>query len=97
MKSMPDMRQRMRCAKTPAERQALMAGPMKAMHDGMAMMKEIHGGMQGMGGMGMGDETGKGMPADMAKRHQMVTDHMPSMQMMMDMMSDRMAPASVMK
>ena len=97
MKTMQDMHQRMRSAKTPAERQALMADHMKAMQDGMAMMKEMHGGMQGMGGMGLGEGTGRGMPADMVKRHQMMTDHMASMQMMMDMMSDRMPPASATK
>jgi len=92
MKAMQEMHQKMMGAKTPAERQALMADHTKAMQDGMAMMKE-HGGMQGMQGMaGMGD--GKGMPADMAKRHQMMTDHMAMM--LMDMMADRMpaAPAS---
>ena len=52
-------------------------------------------GMSGMAGMaGMGD--GKGMSADMTKRHQMMTDHMATMQMLMDMMADRMpaAPAT---
>ena len=52
-------------------------------------------GMSGMSGMaGMGD--GKGTPADMAKRHQMMSDPMAMMQTMMDMMADRMpaAPAS---
>lgn len=95
MKAMQEMHQKMMGAKTPAERQALMADHMKAMQGGMAMMKGMQGGMQGMGGMaGMGDA--KGMPADMAKRHQMMTDHMAMMQMMMDMMADRMpaAPAS---
>ncbi len=119
MKAMQEMQQKMMAAKTPAERQALMADHMKAMQDGMAMMKEMHGGMggmadtggmPGMGGMGatgatggmggmgglagMGD--GKGMPADMAKRHQMMTDHMAMMQLMMDMMAARMpaAPAT---
>jgi len=104
MKAMQEMHQKMTGAKTPAERQALMADHMKAMQGGMAMMKEMHGGMQGMGGMGgpggmqgmagMGD--GKGMPADMAQRHQKMTDHMAMMQMMMDMMADRMpaAPAT---
>ena len=51
--------------------------------------------MSGMSGMaGMGD--GKGTPADMAKRHQMMSDPMAMMQTMMDMMADRMpaAPAS---
>ena len=107
MKSMQEMHQKMMGAKTPAERQALMADHMRAMQGGMAMMKEMHGGMpdiggtggmqgmQGMQGMaGMGN--GKGMTADVAKRHQMMTDHMATMQMMMDMMADRMpaAPAS---
>ena len=93
MKAMQDMHQKMMSAKTPAERQALMADHMKAMQGGMAMMKEMHGGMSGMRGMGgMGE--GKVMPADMANRQQMMTDHMASMQMMMDMMSDRMPPAA---
>ena len=92
MKTMHDMHVKMKNAKTPEERQALMADHMKAMQGGMAMMKEMQGGMQGMGMGGMGE--GKVMPADMAKRHQMMTDHMASMQMMMDMMSDRMPPAT---
>ncbi len=90
MKAMQDMHQKMMNAKTATERQALMADHMKAMQGGMAMMKEMHGGMQGMGGMG----EGKVMPADMAKRDQMMTDHMASMQMMMNMMSDRMPTAT---
>jgi hypothetical protein len=107
MKAMQEMHQKMMNAKTPAERQALMADHMKAMQGGMAMMKEMHGmhgmgaaggkapmpGMGGMGGMG-GMADGKGMPADMAARHQMMADHMAMMQMMMDMMMDRMPPAS---
>jgi len=107
MKTMQEMHQKMMNAKTPAERQALMADHMKAMQGGMAMMKEMHGmhgmgaavgkapmpGMAGMAGMG-GMADGKGMPADMAARHQMMTDHMAMMQMMMDMMMDRMPPAS---
>ena len=88
MKAMKDMQLKMMNAQTPAERQALMADHMKAMQDGMAMMKQMHG-MQGMGGMaGMGD--GKAMPPEMAKRHQMMTDQMAMMQMMMDMMMQRM-------
>lgn len=92
MQAMQEMHQKMMAAKTPAERQALMADHMKAMQGGMAMMKGMQGGMQGMAGMGHG----KGMPADMARRQQMMTDHMAMMQMMMDMMADRMpaAPAS---
>ena len=85
MMAMQDMQQKMMKAKTPAERQALMADHMKAMQGGMAMMKEMQG-MQGMGGMG----EGKGMPADIAQRHQMMTAHMAAMQTMMDMMMQRM-------
>jgi hypothetical protein len=85
MMAMQDMQQKMAKAKTPAERQALMADHMKAMQGGMAMMKEMHG-MQGMAGMG----EGKGMPPDMAQRHQMMTAHMATMQTMMDMMMQRM-------
>ena len=104
MKTMQEMHQKMMDAKTPADRQALMADHMKAMQGGMAMMK----GMPGAGGMGtmgspggaapmtgMGD--GKGMPADMAKRQQMMSDHMDMMQMMMAMMADRMPPATATK
>jgi hypothetical protein len=87
MKAMKDMHQKMMGASTPAERQAMMADHMKAMQDGMAMMKEMHGGMHGMG-------DSKEMPADMTRHHQMMTDHMALMQMMMDMMSDRMPPAT---
>ena len=90
--AMKDMHQKMMAAKSPAERQSLMADHMKAMQDGMAMMKEMHGGMGGMSGMA-GMDHSKGMPAGMAQRHQMMTEHMAMMQMMMDMMMQRM-PAS---
>jgi len=107
MKTMQEMHQKMMDAKTPADRQALMADHMKAMQGGMAMMKGMPGagGMGAMGTMGspggaapmtgMGD--GKGMPADMAKRQQMMSDHMDMMQMMMAMMADRMPPATATK
>jgi hypothetical protein len=107
MKTMQEMHQKMMDAKTPADRQALMADHMKAMQGGMAMMKGMPGagGMGAMGTMGspggaapmtgMGD--GTGMPADMAKRQQMMSDHMDMMQMMMAMMADRMPPATATK
>ena len=86
MKTMREMHAKMMSAKTADERQALMAEHMKAMQGGMGMMR-------GMGGMsGMGDP--KAMPADMAQRHKMMTQHMAMMQTMMDMMSQRMPPAS---
>jgi hypothetical protein len=92
MKAMREMHDKMMNAKTPAERQALMADHMKSMQDGMEMMKGM-GGMAGMGAMGpmggaMGD--GKGMPAELAKRHQMMEGRMEMMQMMMEMMMQRM-------
>jgi cytochrome c556 len=37
--AMQDMRQKMAAAKTPEERQALMSEHMKAMHEGMGMMR----------------------------------------------------------
>ncbi len=85
MKAMKDMHEKMTSAGTPSERQALMADHMKAMQGGMAMMKEGNGGMQGMGGA-------QGTAPDMAMHHRMMADHMVMMQMMMDMMSDRMPP-----
>ena len=100
MKAMQEMHQKMMDAKTLAERQALMADHMKAMQGGMAMMKDMPG-PGGMGAMGtspmagMGD--GKPMPAEMAKHHKMMADHMAMMQMMMDMMGDRMPPAPMNK
>ena len=91
MKTMHDMHTKMTNAKTPDERQALMADHMKAMQGGMSMMK----GMSGMSGMsGMGAMAGQpGMPADMAQHQKMMGQHMAMMQMMMDMMQQRM-PAS---
>lgn len=50
MQAMQAMHAKMKAAQTPAERQALMADHMKAMRDGMAMMKEQHA-MPGMGNM----------------------------------------------
>jgi hypothetical protein len=108
MKAMQEMHQKMLNAGTPSERQALMADHMKAMQGGMAMMKDMqamHSG-SGAGGMGMmgspggaapmaGMGDGKAMPADMAQRHQMMTDHMAMMQTMMDMMADRMPPTAM--
>jgi hypothetical protein len=85
MSSMRDMRDKMAAARTPDERQALMAEHMKAMQGGMAMMKE----MPGMASMG------EGMPPEMARNHQMMMDHKATMQMMMDMMADRLPPATL--
>ena len=85
MKTMHEMHTKMMNARTPAERQALMADHMKAMQGGMGMMK----GMPGMSGMaGMGDP--KSMSPEMAQHHKMMMKHMEMMKMMMDMMAQRM-------
>ncbi|OGA95512.1 MAG: hypothetical protein A3E79_10845 [Burkholderiales bacterium RIFCSPHIGHO2_12_FULL_61_11] len=82
MKTMQGMHEKMMNAKTPEERNKLMAEHMKAMQDGMAMM----GGMGGMGGMkGM-----QGMTGDMGARQQMMEKRMEMMQSMMQMMMDRL-------
>ena len=82
MKTMQGMHEKMMNAKTPEERNKLMAEHMKAMQDGMAMM----GGMGGMGGMkGM-----QGMTGDMGARQQMREKRMEIMQSMMQMMMDRL-------
>ena len=100
MKAMREMRDKMMNAKTPEERQALMAEHMKAMQGGMQMMKSMGPGMGmgggmgmmggGMGGMGMGGTANR---ADPAQRQQMMERRMEMMEMMMEMMMQRM-PAS---
>jgi hypothetical protein len=84
MKAMREMHAKMMNAKTPEERQAMMADHMKAMQGGMGTMK----GMSGIGAMG----DPKGMTAEMAQHHKMMAQHMEMMQMMMDMMMQRMPP-----
>lgn len=84
MKTMRDMHQKMMSAKTPQERDKLMAEHMKSMKDGMAMMG-------GKSGAGMGDM--KGMAGDMGMHHQMMGKRMEMMEMMMSMMGDQMSGA----
>lgn len=86
MKAMRDIHDKMMNAKTPAEREALMAQHMNAMQGGMDMMKRM-GCMGPMGGMAGGD---------MAQRQQAMEGCAQMMQTMMDMMGQRMpnAPAS---
>ena len=91
MKTMHDVHVKMKNAKTPEERQALMADHMKAMQGGMGMMKGMSG-MSGMGAMGaMGGQAG--MPADTAQHQKMMGQHMSMMEMMLDMMQQRMPAA----
>ena len=81
MKAMREMHDKMARARTPEERNALMAEHMKLMQDGMAMM----------GGMGPGGMRGMGaMSADGAGHQQMMEKRMEMMQSMMQMMMDRM-------
>ena len=92
---MAAMEQRMRAihekmavAKTPQERQALMAEHIKTMQDGMRMMESMHGQM-----------ASRNPPAGMAgMQHdpQMMERRMAMMESMMQMMMDRMStpPAS---
>ena len=95
MKAMQEIHQKMMNAKTPEERNALMADHMKAMQAGMSMMKGM-GAMEGKGSESMGAMAdAKGMPGDMAKHHRMMEERMTMMQMMMEMMMDRMPPASM--
>lgn len=96
MKAMQAMHDKMLAAKTPEERNALMAEQMKLMQDGMAMMGRMGGGM-GMGGGAMmgGNRPGAGpaQPGDMASRQQMMEQRMDMMQTMMEMMVDRLPQA----
>lgn len=84
MMDMRAMHDKMMNAKTPEERNALMAEHMKAMQGGMVMM----GAMGGAGNSGMQG----GTPPDMATRQQMMEKRMDMMEAMMQMMMDRMPP-----
>ncbi len=93
MQAMRAMHDKMMNAKTPAEREALMADHMKSMQGGMAMMKS----MGCTGPMGAASGTGAGMfGGAMAQQPQAMEGCMQMMQMMMEMMSQRVptAPAS---
>ncbi len=82
MKTMRELHDKMMAAKTPEERNALMAEHMKAMQEGMTMMNTMPAG--GMGGMK------GGMKGDMAAHHQMMEKRMEMMQATMQMMMDRL-------
>ena len=89
-KAMQAMHEKMMSAKTPEERNSMMAEHMKSMQDGMKMMEGMaKPGMAGMDGMtGM-----RGMSAEMSAHHAMMEKRMAMMQTMMKMMMDRMAAA----
>ena len=82
MKVMREMREKIKTAKTPQERKALMANHMKTMHEGMSMMEKM-------------DATGAmGAKSSMAEHHMMMNKRMEMMTNMMHMMMDQLpAPA----
>jgi hypothetical protein len=103
MKAMCDLHAKFKRARTPAQRDALMAEHMKLMREGMAMhggspdmqgmhgMHGMHGGMQGMHG---GDAApGGGMAAGMAAHRETMEKRMETMQSMMQTILDRLPPA----
>jgi hypothetical protein len=80
MHEMHEMHEKMMSAKTPEERNALMAQHMKTMQAGMAAMS-------------MKDQ--KPMPGNMKMRQQMMEKRMDMMETMMQMMMDGMSPPAV--
>lgn len=86
IKAMREIHDKMMNAKTPEERNALMAEHMKTMQEGMSMMNMM--GKAGSGSMGA-TQGGKPMPGNMNQRHQMMEKRMEMMQSMMQMMMDR--------
>lgn len=80
MKAMQLMHEKMAAAKTPEERQALMAEHSKLMQKGMGMMRQMGCNMQG----------GQGVSSDMDDHGQMMEKCMNMMGSMMQMMMDRM-------
>ena len=104
MQMMEDMHKRMQAAKTPAEKQALLAEHTKLMQSGMEMMSHMRQG-SGMGMMGaMGGAPGTGMQGNppgqpnsaamggmsgMMEMHGAMERRMAMMEQMMQMMVDR--------
>ena len=90
MKAMREMHEKMKLARTPDEKGALMAEHMKLMQDGMTIMGGMGpGGMMGKGGRDGMPDMGP-MTGDMAAHGQMMEKRMEMMQSMMQMMMDRM-------
>ncbi|MCW5636687.1 MAG: hypothetical protein KIT17_25385 [Rubrivivax sp.] len=99
MKAMQAMHEKMAAAKTPQERNALMAEQMKLMQQGMAMMGRMGGGAMmggGPGAMRPGGDTAS-RPGTTEQRMDMMQQRMDMMQSMMQMMMDRMTPAPATK
>lgn len=89
MKAMQEIHQKMINAKTPEERNAIMAENIKAMEAGMSMMRET--GMMGMPIMeNMPMRDGTPMMDNVPIQNQMMQKRMDMMSNMMQMMMDRM-------
>ena len=82
LKAMGAVHDKMMAAKTPQERNALMAEHMQAMQDAMTMMN------------GMAARDMAGMKGGMAAHHQMMDKRMEMMQATMQMMMDRLPAAA---
>ncbi len=88
MKAMHEVHEQMLSAKTPEERNALMATHMNAMREGMTSLHMM--GADGTGGM----KSEKHFPRNSKEREQMMEKRMEMMESMMQMMMDQMpAPA----
>ena len=98
LQAMRDMNRRMAEAKTPQERQALMAEHRQVMQDSMKMMGQMQvmpkSGMGTMGGSGMQGGMGPQMMGQMMQRHALMEKRMELMESMMQMMMDRVEPPS---
>lgn len=94
MRHMRDMSTKMAEAKTPQERQALMAEHKKAMHDGMKMMGDpgtsANASAPPSAHAGGHSAQAGGMGAHMMQKHAMMEKRMEMMQAMMQMMMDHM-------
>jgi hypothetical protein len=79
LSAMREMRDKMAAARSPDERQALMAEHMKAMQDGLQMMKRTNS-----------TPAPVTMGADMAKHHEMMMGRMDMMQTLTEMVMQRL-------
>ena len=89
MKTMHEVHKDFLDAKTPEERNALMAEHMQAMRDGMETLNMM--GPDGMGGM----KGEKHFPRSPKERTQMMEKRMEMMELMMQMTMDRMQQAQM--
>jgi len=89
LKAMQDLHRKMMAARTPEEREALMAEHRTTLREGMAMMERMHGDAA----VGPGGRMGGGM----AMGPQMMGRRMDMMESMMQLMMDRESDAPAAK